>query len=75
MKKIWVREAVLEKAHAGDYARPSPALVRNFQDVDLKNVTGLGALNEYRPGKRVDAFAVDVDVFAERHPRMHLRTA
>ena len=66
-EEIRLGEALLQKAESFDHARPAPAFVRDFENVDLQHVAGLGALNEDRAGERVDAAAIDGQVFGQRH--------
>ena len=75
VKKIRLREALLEKAEAVDHARPSPAFVRDFEHVDLQHVARLSAFDKNRPVSAWMRSRSMVEIFGERHPGMNLRAA
>ena len=74
-KEIGLGEALLEEAEALDDARPAPALVGDFEHVDLEDVAGFGAVDEDGTGEGVNAGAVDGKIFGEVHLGMDLRAA
>ena len=75
VKEEWLAEAVLQEAEAGNHAGPAPAPVRHLEHVNLQDVARLGAVHVDRAGECVDAIAVDLEKFGERHFRIHLRAA
>src|SRR5277367_4728665 len=75
MEKKRLGKAFLQEAQAIDYAAPAPALMGNFQDLDLQNVAGFRAYNKNRSGQGVDASAINLEEFAQAHGWMDLRAA
>src|SRR5581483_824662 len=75
MEETGVVETLLEKAEAFYDAGPSPPTVTGCEDVDLQNVSGLGAVDPDRPGEGVNPRAIDPEVFGESHAGRNLGTA
>src|SRR5207302_1641485 len=73
-EKIGLGKALLQKTKAADHARPTPALMRNFEHIDLKHVAWSRALHENRSRERVDAGAIDGEKLGGSHRGMHLHT-
>src|SRR6266478_6480517 len=73
MKKVRLVETILEKSEAVDDARPGPTFVSDFENIDLQDVAGRGAFNEYRTRERMNAAAIDGEKFRDSHSRMYLR--
>ena len=75
VKEKRLGETLLQKAEAGDDARPSPALVRHLENVDLQDVARLGAVHKNGAGERVDSPAIDGQIFSDCHSGANLRAA
>ena len=54
------RHHVAQKAEAGDDRAECDRLRHDVEELDLDHVAGLGALDEYRAGQRMDAAGIEV---------------
>ena len=75
VKEIRLAKTIFEKAQALDDAGPSPAGVTRGQHIDLQHVAGFCALDPDGAGERVNARAVNGQVFRGGHARPHLAAA
>src|ERR1700691_2994617 len=66
---------MFQKSEAFDDARPSPALVCYFENVDLEHISGFGATDEDGTGERVDLAAINSKILWQRHLWMNLCAA
>ena len=60
MMQVRLGELVGEQAEARNVARPAPARRLQRQDGDFQCIAGLGAVDEDRPGHRVDESQVEL---------------
>src|SRR6202022_3426289 len=60
MMQVGVGELVGEQAEARNVARPAPARRLQRQDRDLERIAWLGAVDEDRPGHRIDEGEVEL---------------
>ncbi len=75
MKEIGFAKSIFEKAKALNDAGPAPVGVARGQHIDLQYVARLGSLDPDGPSERVNAAAVDGQVFLGGHPGPHLAAA
>src|ERR1700728_4463966 len=75
VEKVGFAEALLEEAKAFGDGGVAPAMMARIEDVDLKNVAGLGSADENRSGERVNAVAVDGKQVGERGAAFDLAAA